>query len=142
MHSSEENPFAGDIHEKTTLSKKFSHAMHPIKKTFDDKMIEYAIQNLSLGNIFLMVLVPICWSTVGVPRGTVIGPPIGIPIGGPISKFYYLSWSRSQYTNTGQINDPRGIPTAGPIGRGVGSITLGPRFATFFQKKRLLSILC
>ena len=50
MHSSDENPFAGDIHEKTTLSKKFSHAMHPIKKTFDDGFIHYSSQTDSFGN--------------------------------------------------------------------------------------------
>ena len=49
MHSSDENPFAGDIHEKTTLSKKFSHAMHPIKKTFDDGFIHYSSQTDSFG---------------------------------------------------------------------------------------------
>ena len=50
MHSSEENPFAGDIHEKTTLSKKFSHAMHPIKKTFDDGFIHNSSQTDRFGN--------------------------------------------------------------------------------------------
>ena len=60
-----------------------------------DKCKKLFHQHLSLGNIFLMVLVPICWSTVGVPGGTVIGPPVGIPPPVPISKFYYLNRSRS-----------------------------------------------
>ena len=34
----------------TTLSKKFSHAMHPIKKTFDDGFIHYSSQTDSFGN--------------------------------------------------------------------------------------------